>query len=178
MTGDDWISRRFPHWHKIRGSPLSIVRPHKFGITLLKNWPFHLGDINALKMQNLTLILILFTNLWQHHIPVKWSGWLFWNYHWGIISTIFHRETNEKVYTSARKLEIFALIYFRALSDFQISKAWYMAIETKNRDNFAKIWTGIHFCARNWKNSVLIFAQFRANPGSARKCAKISTREN
>ena len=99
MTGDDWISRRFPHWHKIRGSLLSIVRPHKFGITLLKNWPFHLGDINALKMQNLTLILILFTNLWQHHIPVKWPGGLFWNYHWGIISTIFHRKTNEKVYT-------------------------------------------------------------------------------
>ena len=34
---------------------------------------------------------------------------------------------------SARKLEIFARIYFRAPSDFEISKTWYMAIQTKNR---------------------------------------------
>ena len=81
-------------------------------------------------------------------------------------------------FVCAKILEIFARIYFRAPSDFQISKTWDMAIKTKNRHIFAKILTGIYFCARNWKNSVLIFAQFRANPGSARKCAKISTREN
>ena len=79
---------------------------------------------------------------------------------------------------SARKLEIFAHINFRAPLHFQISITCDMAIETENRGQFFENLAGKHFRARNCKNSVLIFAQFRANPAFARKCAKISTREN
>ena len=78
---------------------------------------------------------------------------------------------------SARKLEIFARIYFRVSSDFEILKTWYMAIQTKNRGYVLRKFISDFFCAQKWRNSVLIFAQFRANWGFARKCAKISTNE-
>ena len=53
-----------------------------------------------------------------------------------------------------------------------------MAIEAKNRGQFCKNLTRDYYRGRNFKNSVLIFAQFRTNQGFARKCAKISAREN
>ena len=75
---------------------------------------------------------------------------------------------------SARKLEIFARINFRAPLHFQISITCYVAIEAKDRGQFCKNLIGKYFRARNCKNSVPIFAQFRANPGFARNCVKIS----
>ena len=53
------------------------------------------------------------------------------------------------IFAHARKVEIFARIYFRAPSDFQILKTWDMAIETKHRNISAKILTGIYFRAQN-----------------------------
>ena len=52
-----------------------------------------------------------------------------------------------------------------------------MAIETKNRGQYCENLTWKYFRARNHTNLVLIFAQFRANQGFARKLvhAKIST---
>ena len=57
---------------------------------------------------------------------------------------------------SARKLEIFARINFRAPLHFQILITCYMAIETKNRGQFCKNLTRKYFRARKCKNSVLI----------------------
>ena len=48
-------------------------------------------------------------------------------------------------------------------------------MQTKNRGRFFENSSRIFLRAQKWRNSVLIFAQIRANSGLARKCAKIST---
>ena len=57
---------------------------------------------------------------------------------------------------SARKLEIFARINFRAPLHFRILITCYMAIETKNRGQFCEKLTPKYFRGRNCENSVLI----------------------
>ena len=112
-----------------------------------------------------------------------WTRFIYRRNLWIVLSIDYLIRRNFRAYKflricSARKLEIFARINFRATLHFQILIACDMAIETKNRGQICKNLNRKYFRARNCKNSVLIFAQFCANPGFARKCAKISTREN
>ena len=69
-------------------------------------------------------------------------------------------------------VEIFARTNFRAPSDFDISKTWYMAIQTKTGGRFCENLSRFFLCAKVKKFST----NFRAISRKLRFCAKM--REN